>query len=104
MPDREKVINGLEVCRDQNNPPGYRFTSCVDDCPYYGNGCASKLKEDAIALLKEQEAVEPEVEVLNEIDRLYKCPKCHKHFFYEKQKYCDQCGQEVKWDGRSKSV
>ena len=48
--------------------------------------------------LKEQEAVEPEVEVLNEIDKLYRCPRCHKHFFYEKQKYCDQCGQAVKWE------
>lgn len=55
MPDREKVKNGLEVCRDQDNPPGYRFTSCVDDCPYHGNGCARELKEDALALLKEQE-------------------------------------------------
>jgi len=54
MPDREKVIEALETCRDQDNPPGYRFTSCVDDCPYHGNGCARKLKEDAIALLKEQ--------------------------------------------------
>lgn len=51
-----------------------------------------------ISMLKEQEAVEPEVEVLNEIDKLYRCPKCHKHFFYEKQKYCDKCGQAVKWD------
>ena len=57
MPDREKVIKGLEVCRDQNNPPGYRFTSCVDDCPYNGNGCARKLKEDALALLKEQDGL-----------------------------------------------
>ena len=55
-------------------------------------------KEMAEDLLKKQEAVEPEVDVLNEIDRLYKCPKCHKHFFYKKQKYCDQCGQEVKWN------
>lgn len=51
-----------------------------------------------LELLKEQEAVEPEVEVLNEIDRLYRCPTCHKCFFYEKQKYCDQCGQKVKWE------
>ena len=55
-------------------------------------------KEMAEDLLKEQEAVEPEVDVLNEIDRLYRCPKCHKHFFYRKQKYCDQCGQEIKWN------
>lgn len=54
MPDRGKVIKGLEVCRDQDNPPGYRFTGCKDDCPYYGNGCAKKLKEDAMDQLKEQ--------------------------------------------------
>ena len=54
MPDREKVIKGLEVCRDQDNPPGHRFTGCKDDCPYYGNGCAKKLKEDAMDQLKEQ--------------------------------------------------
>lgn len=53
--DREKVIEALETCRDQDNPPGYRFTSCKDDCPYSGNGCARRLKEDALALLKEQE-------------------------------------------------
>jgi DNA-directed RNA polymerase subunit RPC12/RpoP len=71
MMDREKVIEGLEVCRDQDNPPGYRFTSCVDDCPYNGNGCARKLKEDAISMLKEQE---------NESKRnpVIVCPHCGK--------------------------
>lgn len=52
----------------------------------------------AIDLLKEQEPAEPEVEALNEIDRLCRCPKCHRYLFYEKQKYCDKCGQEVKWE------
>lgn len=52
--------------------------------------------------MKEQEAIEPEVDVLNEIDRLYRCPKCHKHFLYRKQKYCDQCGQAVKWNERDR--
>ena len=56
------------------------------------------LYRSALNMLKEQEAVEPEIEVLNEIDRLYRCPKCHKFFLYEKQKYCDRCGQEVKWN------
>lgn len=55
-------------------------------------------KEMAEKLLKEHDAVEPEVEVLNEIDRLYKCPKCHGYLFYDGQKYCDRCGQEVKWN------
>ena len=53
---------------------------------------------DALVLLKEQEAVAPELEVLTTIDRIYRCPKCHKCFFYKKQKYCDRCGQAVKWD------
>ena len=80
MPDREKVIKGIQECNLNGG--------LIGNCPYKG----------ILALLKEQEAVEPEVEVMNEIDRLYKCPKCQKCFFYEKQKYCDRCGQAVKWD------
>lgn len=92
MVDREKVKKGLKEHGDR------RFHSC-DNCPYVNStGCQLELCSDALALLEEQEPVEPEVEVLNEIDRLYRCPKCHKCFFYEKQKYCDQCGQEVKWE------
>jgi Zn finger protein HypA/HybF involved in hydrogenase expression len=95
MADRVKVIKGLEIC--VNRIPGKY--DC-NECPYEidGNLCEINLTNDAIALLKKQEAVEPEVEVLNEIDRLYKCPKCHKYFWYEEQKYCDVCGQEVKWE------
>lgn len=83
MPDRELLLERLE-----------RLAVVLDELM---PGCA-ELVRDALSLLKEREAVEPEVEVLNEIDRLYRCPKCHKHFFYEKQKYCDQCGQAVKWE------
>ena len=144
MADRETIIKGLEQCR---------VGHCDYRCPYasINTGCRNQLSDDAItllkeqeaiesidfvdrteimanlegltwddwrmyhsdtevqniaksafdlliALLKEQEAVEPEVEVLNEIDRLYRCPKCHKCFFYEKQKYCDQCGKKVTWN------
>jgi len=87
MIDREKVINGLEWILNDMEENGH------GQIDYY----ADEIRE-AITLLKEQEPVEPEVEVLNEVDRLYRCPKCHKHFFYRKQKYCDQCGQAVKWD------
>ena len=94
MPDREKVINCLT---DIENIMIARQEICPrEELQYW-----IELQEgvaDALALLKEQEAVEPEVDVLNEIDRLYKCPKCHKHFLYKKQKYCDQCGQAVKWE------
>ena len=90
MIDKQKIIDGLECCSGR--------VSC-NSCPYNGmDDCVDVLKRRALELLKEQEAVEPEVEVMNEIDRIYRCPKCHKCFFYEKQKYCDQCGQAVKWE------
>ena len=48
MPDREKVMNALERC------DLYEF--CVDDsCPYYREvACLERLRQDALALLKEQ--------------------------------------------------
>jgi hypothetical protein len=100
MVDMEKVKKGLECCKESTNEDPFRGCS---ECPYNYisisvQDCRSVLSADALELLKEQEAVEPEVEVLNEIDRLYRCPKCHKYFFYEKQKYCEQCGQAVKWE------
>ena len=89
MSDREKVINYAEETLS-NVLPDEKDTS----------GIMVKVGwiREVLALLKKQEAVEPEVEVLNEIDRIYRCPKCHKFFFYEKQKYCDRCGQAVKWE------
>lgn len=52
MPDRGKVIRGLEVCVSRD--PG-KYT-CYK-CPYEtaGNDCEIKLSEDALALLKEQD-------------------------------------------------
>ena len=49
MPEREKVIRALEMC-------GYKegMIQC-DECPYDGKQCWTRLKQDAIALLKEQE-------------------------------------------------
>ena len=60
MIDREKVVKGLECCRERN-----KWNSCLD-CPYenpWGNRiqCAGELSEDVLALLKEKE---------NEIDNL----------------------------------
>ena len=92
--DREKVIKGLEVCRDQDNPPGYRFTSCVDDCPYHGNGCARKLKEDALDMLNEQDPVEPELEGGGS-SWWYVCGECHGAID-ENDLFCRHCGRPVK--------
>ena len=57
MTDKEKVIKGLEGI--------YRCVSPVchtcGDCPYQDNHveCMRRVVSDAIALLKEQEAIEP---------------------------------------------
>lgn len=51
MPDREKVIKGLECC---SVPEGH-----CENCPYETDGyvaeCTSALARDAIAMLKEQD-------------------------------------------------
>lgn len=85
MADRKQVMSWLE---------GLTFD---DWHMYHSDSEVQEIAKAALELLEEQETVEPEVDVLNETDRLYRCPKCHKHFFYRKQKYCDQCGQAVKW-------
>lgn len=53
--------------------------------------------DDALALLKEQEPKQVEAEVINEIDRLYRCPSCHISMILRKQPYCHSCGQALKW-------
>ena len=54
MPDREKVINGLETCVERVSG---KYT--CNECPYEidGNYCEINLAKDALALLKEQEGL-----------------------------------------------
>lgn len=44
MPDREKVILGIDMC--------LRRFCCSADCPYHNEGCMEQLREDALELLK----------------------------------------------------
>lgn len=87
MADLEKIIAAIEKAKKQSEENGLDRIIV----PF-------KETDMILALLKEQEPAEPEVEALNEIDRLCRCPKCHRYLFYEEQKYCDKCGQEVKWN------
>lgn len=48
MPDRDKVIKGLEQCISVDE-------TCTG-CPYEGTVCTTTLNSDALALIKEQEA------------------------------------------------
>ena len=62
MPDREKVIRCLEVCRSLEK-------TCAD-CPYNGD-CTTALCDDVLALLKEQENASKRNPVIV-------CPHCGK--------------------------
>ena len=102
MANREKVIKGLEIC--VNRVPGKY--DC-NECPYEkdGNYCEINLTNDAIALLKEQEA-KPVYYETNSMTGLpiSHCPSCGeviRQYAYgdiRKTYYCPYCGQEVKWE------
>ena len=102
MSDREKVIRGLECCKDSN--VGFECPSC----PYYpsqkSDKCIFELHSDALALLKAQEPVEPVVDI-----DTWKCGNCghtleHQELlgdnvlFHEQYNYCPECGRMVKWE------
>ena len=58
MTDREKIIKGLEYCSK----------GCSRNCPYFETeGCTALLANDALALLKEQEAKPTPTAGINEI-------------------------------------
>ena len=57
--------------------------------------------DDALNLLKEQEAVEPTLirEGRNKNYNDYVCPRCDNVVVYE-QNYCSECGAQFRWEGR----
>lgn len=96
MTDREKVIKGLKCCNMPNNH---------DDCPYnmatHYNICTHQLLTDAIALLKDQEAVKPfirihDANISNGTEHV--CGYCNGSFLHQHVKFCPWCGKAVKWD------
>lgn len=92
MPDREKVINGLEKLRIDL---GYGLPDRSNVVMEYLNSLT-----DAIALLKEKGTVKPKkikgynppMYTIYE----YKCEKCESPIM-NKQPFCMGCGQAVKW-------
>jgi ribosomal protein S27AE len=104
MPDREKVIKGLECCSTNR----LRREDCeAINCAYLdleGNGCIHQLIRDALALLNAQEPVKPVVDV-----DTWTCGNCghtleHQQLlddnvlFHEQYNYCPECGRAVKWE------
>ena len=86
----KKVINGLELCEIGSGDKCYET-----ECPYYGQECTESLKNDILALLKEQEAVKP----FSDDDGAYWCGSCHEDLVWH-QKFCSNCGKPVLWEGQ----
>ena len=55
MVDREKVIRGLETCICFGNGTLYDCTGCPYDTKELVTKCITKMQEDVLELLKEQE-------------------------------------------------
>jgi hypothetical protein len=101
--DREKVIKGLECCF---NPHSEHSCLCrCADCPYnpqedddWNQQCQIELNRDALALLKEQKAVEPTIDEYGN----KRCGSCgHKlQSIADPDLFCCKCGKPVLWEGR----
>lgn len=96
MPDREKVIKGLEMCTSIMDGD-----TCPGDCPYIRDVCYgyNQLMCDALALLKEQEPKFVEIDGQFGGIKYGRCPKCGKGLNEEVYPHwCGFCGQGVKWE------
>ena len=100
----EKVIKGLECCC------ATEMNRCEQNtCPYWVSEicCIDEVMADALALLKEQEAVEPKTEPSAK-GYWYTCGSCGwwlfqvcdtVHFDDRKRiRFCSSCGKAVKWE------
>lgn len=111
VPDREKVIKGLEYCIDY----AQRVKDFINDA----------LFKDAITLLKAQDntictkercpmnastisddcnvktcpwRTEAVVPKLANNRPWFECPVCGKHLLSHEDRYCSGCGKRVKWN------
>ena len=106
MIDMKKVIKGLEKCKR------HECDDCTEkgasqapwDCPAYDD-----FVDSALALLKDQEPLEPKRVEIEQAGPLYHrcyCQKCGHHvgnMINNKvadvhENFCSKCGQAVKWD------
>ena len=94
---RDEIIKGLDECANNR-------LSC-GDCPYIGTKeCFNVVIRDALALLKEQEPVDP----IPTEDDDWICGACNNSVVVTEEldaggfvpirfNYCPNCGQAVKW-------
>ena len=95
IPDREKVIKGLECVI------GTRGVKNCDDCPYDNDfnclGCDIVVR-DALELLKEQEPVA--VSEKWDVGHYYACGACDLALgiLHGEPKFCPDCGRKINWN------
>ena len=83
--DREKVIKGLESLRTRLLDVAMQDRIFVLDASMVAN---------AIALLKEHDAVEPNVSSTEQ-----RCGNCNKIIEMDGWKVCPWCGKRIDWEG-----
>ena len=127
MPDREKVIKWLDVCKTSHYAVGIKEDYPCRLCPYYDKEyCMKQLITDALALLKEQETktqggdsgmceicsfyerAMPVKPVRDEkTGRFWLCGNCGEYVGFEDNdpsdpnefdNFCRNCGRKVKWE------
>lgn len=90
MPDREKVIEKLKAMHDFLGVGLSSQTQVFEE--------DQKILEDAIAMLKEQDAVKPK-KADNPEESEYCCGICGYPLWLD-EFYCAHCGRRIGWEGR----
>lgn len=84
---------------------GCEYIHCEDCCFYISikpHRCGlreEQIQEDAIALLKEQEAVRPRVSCVEQ-----RCGNCNKVIEMDGWKVCPWCGKPILWEAVRRAV
>ena len=90
-------LDCMEKCDVFNSEDKHRNNEC-DNCEYcYSQGNFGEQKEAfsvAINALEKQIAKKPD---FTEDKEFALCPCCNGNGLFNKQKYCDNCGQKLDW-------
>lgn len=92
MTKREKIINGLECCNNDDCDNCSYFRSCNEDDL---GTCRATLYRDILVILKAQEPVEPKWR-----KGYAYCGQCEYklHWIVDLNNFCPNCGRAVKWN------
>ena len=97
MADREKVIKGLEHCANEADCRG-----CVYQEQMKGRSDGCDCMREALAMLKEQEAVKPikmqRMDNFSYFVSYFLCGNCRYELVGKDVMFCSHCGRSVKWE------